>query len=44
MKTLFVTSASQNLDNGDLRSEPLVGGLLAIPVGVPGHQTYPFGG
>ena len=44
MKTLFVTSAYQNLDKGDLRSQPLAGGLLAIPVDVAGHQTYPFGG
>jgi sugar lactone lactonase YvrE len=44
MKTLFVTSACQDLDNDNLRAQPLAGGLLAIPVDVAGHQTYPFGG
>jgi len=44
MKTLFVTSACQNLDNDDLTSQPLAGGLLAISVGFQGHPVYPFGG
>lgn len=44
MKTLFITSARQNLDNGDLLSQPFAGGLLALSVDVQGHPVYPFGG
>ncbi|MBT3305847.1 MAG: SMP-30/gluconolactonase/LRE family protein [Alphaproteobacteria bacterium] len=44
MKTLFVTTAAQKLDENDLQSQPLAGGLLAVPVGVQGHPVYPFGG
>ncbi len=44
MKTIFVTSASQNLSGGERVSQPLAGGLLAVPCDVRGHEVYPFGG
>ena len=44
MKTIFVTSASQNLSGGERESQPLAGGLLAVPCDVRGHEVYPFGG
>ncbi len=44
MKTLFVTSARQNLGCDDLRSQPLAGGLLAVTVDFQGHPVHPFGG
>ena len=44
MKTMFITSAYQNLDNGDFMSQPFAGGLLAISVNVQGHHVYPFRG
>jgi len=44
LNTLFITSARQNLDNGDLLSQPFAGGLLAVSVDIQGHPVYPFGG
>ena len=44
MKTIFITSASQKLSAGELESQPLAGGLLAVPSDVRGHEVYPFGG
>ena len=44
MKTIFVTSASQNLSGGERESQPLAGGLLCVPSDVRGHEVYPFGG
>ena len=44
MKTLFITSARQKLDAGDLASQPFAGGLLAVSVDVQGHRVYAFGG
>jgi sugar lactone lactonase YvrE len=44
MKTLFVTSASQNLTARDLRAQPLAGGLLAVETNVVGHPVHAFGG
>ena len=44
MKTIVITSASQNLSEQELEAQPLAGGLLAVAVDVPGHQVYPFGG
>ena len=44
MKTIFITTAAQNLDAMELSSQPLAGGLLSVKVDVPGHQVYPFSG
>lgn len=44
MKTLFITTARQKLDDVALASQPLAGGLLAVSVDIPGHPVYPFGG
>ncbi len=44
MKTIFITSASQNLSGEERESQPLAGGLLAVPSDVRGHEVYPFGG
>jgi sugar lactone lactonase YvrE len=44
MKTLFVTSACQNLSDGDLRTQPLAGALLAVETDVAGHPVHAFGG
>ena len=44
MKTIFVTSASQKLDEHERASQPLAGGLLSVPVDVRGHDVHPFGG
>lgn len=44
LRTLFITSARQKLDNEALLSEPFAGGLLAVNVDFQGHQVYPFGG
>jgi sugar lactone lactonase YvrE len=35
-RTLFVTTASQNLTADELEAQPLAGGLLAIDVGIRG--------
>ncbi|MDA1090529.1 MAG: SMP-30/gluconolactonase/LRE family protein [Proteobacteria bacterium] len=43
MKTLFITTAAQNLSEGELKAEPLAGGLLALNVDVPGHPVHCFG-
>jgi sugar lactone lactonase YvrE len=44
MKTLFVTSACQNLAARDLRTQPLAGALLAVETDVVGHPVHAFGG
>jgi sugar lactone lactonase YvrE len=44
MRTLFITSALQNLTDLDLRAQPLAGGLLAIETDVVGHPVHAFGG
>ncbi|HEX9703299.1 MAG TPA: SMP-30/gluconolactonase/LRE family protein [Rhodospirillales bacterium] len=44
MRTLYVTSATQRLDESALRAQPLAGGLFAVPVDVAGHPVHPFGG
>jgi len=44
MKTLFVTSASQNMDEETLASDPDNGGLLMVETDVTGHPVHPFGG
>jgi len=44
MKTIVLTSASQNLSEQEREAQPLAGALLAVGVDVPGHQVYPFGG
>ncbi|NQV54962.1 MAG: SMP-30/gluconolactonase/LRE family protein [Rhodospirillales bacterium] len=44
MTTMFITTASQNLDDNQLAAEPDAGGLLMVETGVKGHPVYPFGG
>ncbi len=44
MRTLFVTSATQNLSEQDLRAQPLAGGLLAVETDIVGHPVHAFGG
>jgi sugar lactone lactonase YvrE len=44
MRTLFVTSATQRLDDAALRAQPLAGGLFIVPAGIAGHPVHPFGG
>jgi sugar lactone lactonase YvrE len=44
MKTLFVTSAAQNLDDATLAAEPDNGGLLMVETDVVGHPVHPFRG
>jgi sugar lactone lactonase YvrE len=44
MKTLFVTSAAQNLDEATLAAEPDNGGLLMVETDVTGHPVHPFRG
>jgi L-arabinonolactonase len=44
MKTLFVTSAAQNLSERDLQAQPFAGGLLAVETDVVGHPVHAFGG
>jgi sugar lactone lactonase YvrE len=44
MKTLFVTSAAQNLDEAFLAAEPDNGGLLMVETDVTGHPVHSFGG
>jgi sugar lactone lactonase YvrE len=44
MTTIFITSAYQNLTDGDLRAQPLAGGLLAVQTDVVGHPVHAFGG
>ena len=43
MKTIFVTTAAQNLSEQELADQPLAGGLLALNVDVQGHTVHPFG-
>ena len=43
MKTLFITTAAQNLSEQELAEQPLAGGLLALNVDVQGHPVHPFG-
>lgn len=44
MKTLFVTSAAQNLDAAALAAGPDNGGLLMVETDVIGHPVHSFGG
>ncbi len=44
MKTLFVTSAAQNLDESALAAGPDNGGLLMVETDVIGHPVHSFGG
>lgn len=44
MRTLFVTSACQNLTERELRAQPLAGALLAMETEVVGHPVHAFGG
>ncbi|MBL6946573.1 MAG: SMP-30/gluconolactonase/LRE family protein [Rhodospirillales bacterium] len=44
LDTLYVTSASQTLDENELRGQPLAGGLFEISVGVGGVPTAKFAG
>ena len=44
MKTIFITSASQKLDEDERASQPLAGGLFSVPADVRGHGVHPFGG
>jgi sugar lactone lactonase YvrE len=44
MKTLFVTSACQNLSEGDRQAQPFAGGLLAVETEFVGHPVHAFGG
>ena len=44
MKTIFMATASQRLNEEELSSQPLAGGLLTVSVDVPGHPVHPFGG
>ena len=44
MKTLFVTSASQNLDPAALKAQPEAGALFAVDVDIAGHAVHAFAG
>jgi sugar lactone lactonase YvrE len=44
LKTLFITSASRDLEGTDLARQPLAGGLFAAEVGVQGIAELPFRG
>ena len=44
MKTIFITTAYQNIEADDLSSQNLAGGLLSVQTDIPGHPVYPFGG
>jgi L-arabinonolactonase len=42
LSTLFITSATQNLDPEALARQPMAGALLAVDVGVAGLPETPF--
>ena len=44
MKTLFVTSASQNLSAEALEAQPKAGALFAVDVDIAGHAVHSFAG
>lgn len=44
MKTIFVTSAAQNLDAAALKAQPDAGALFAVEVDIPGHAVHAFAG
>jgi len=44
LQTLFITSASRDLQGTDLDRQPLAGGLFAVRVGVSGIAERPFRG
>jgi len=44
MKTLFVTSAAQNLNTDILETEPDNGGVFVVETEVTGHPVHPFRG
>jgi sugar lactone lactonase YvrE len=44
LATLFVTTATQKLDEAQTRSQPLAGSLLAVDVGVAGLPAFAFAG
>ena len=44
LKTLFITSASRDLEGTELDRQPLAGGLFAADVGVQGIAELPFRG
>ena len=44
LRTLYITSARSGLSQGQLKAEPLAGGLFAIEVGEPGVAPAQFAG
>lgn len=44
MKTIFITSASQKLNEDERASQPLAGGLFSVHVDVQGHEVHSFAG
>ena len=44
LDTLFITSASRDLEGTELARQPLAGGLFAVDVGVHGIAELPFAG
>ena len=44
MRTLFITSARQNLSDEDLQATPLAGALFALRVPYQGQRAHPFNG
>lgn len=44
MKTLFVTSAAQNLGAASLKAQPEAGALFAVDVDIAGHAVHAFAG
>ena len=43
-RTIYITSAKQNLSDEELTRQPLAGGLFAITVQQTGQFNYAFGG
>ncbi|MBT3358698.1 MAG: SMP-30/gluconolactonase/LRE family protein [Rhodospirillales bacterium] len=44
LETLYVTTATQTLDEDELLGQPLAGGLFEIPTGIRGLQSAEFAG
>jgi sugar lactone lactonase YvrE len=44
MKTIFITSASQKLNEDERARQPLAGGLFSVSVDVRGHGVHAFAG
>lgn len=44
MTTLFVTSATQNMNDDKLQAQPLAGALLAVETDFVGHPVHTFAG